>query len=72
LTDSFGRHFGDWEGGGLFAVTIEPGDTVGFDRYYSEMSGRRSRITRGALFVLLHADRVMEIENGLWRVDINR
>ncbi|WP_374689724.1 serine/threonine protein kinase [Promineifilum sp.] len=72
LTDSFGRVFGDWDGGGLYAVTIEPGATARFDRYYSEMSGRRSRITRGALFVLLHADRTMQLENALWRVNINR
>ena len=70
--DSFGRRFGDWEGGGIHAVTIEGGDTITFDRYYSEMSRQRSRITRGAKFVLLTFDNVAGMVTGMWRLDVVR
>ena len=72
LFDSFGRRFGDWEGGGLYAVTVEAGETINFNRYYSEMSGQQSRITRGSEWVVVALDHVAGIAAGAWRLDIVR
>ena len=72
LFDSFGRRFGDWEGGGLYAVTVEAGETIDFNRYYSEMSGQQSRITRGSEWVVVSLDNVAGIAAGAWRLDIVR
>ena len=52
VIDSYGRRFGDWDGGGLYAVTLEAGETQSFNRYYSDRSGSRSRVSRGAHFVV--------------------
>jgi len=72
LIDSFGRRFGDWDGGGLYAVRLEAGQAVTFDRHYSDISGRHSRITRGAEVVLLTFDNVAGIPTGTWKLDIVR
>ncbi len=72
LVDSFGRRFGDWEGGGLIVQWLEPGETVKFDRYYSEMAGQKSRVTRGSEFVLVNVDRLGGIEGAQWQFDIVR
>ncbi|MBK7219553.1 MAG: serine/threonine protein kinase [Candidatus Promineofilum sp.] len=72
LFDSFGRRFGDWEGGGIYAVTVEAGETITFNRYYSEMSGQPSRISRGSEWVVLALDSVAGITAGAWRLDIVR
>ena len=72
LFDSFGRRFGDWDGGGLYAFTVAAGETTGFDRHYSEMSGARSRITMGAEYVVLAADNVAGLGAAAWRLDIVR
>lgn len=71
LRDSFGRRFGDWDGGGLFTQSIAPGRSVEFNRYYSEMSGRFSRITRGAEFVILVVDQTAGQNSVLWQLDID-
>ena len=72
VIDSYGRRFGDWDGGGLYARVLAPGDTMTFDRYYSEMSGSRSRITRGSEWVVLTLDNVAGFANAAWRLDIVR
>ncbi|MBP8948610.1 MAG: protein kinase [Candidatus Promineofilum sp.] len=72
LFDSFGRRFGDWDGGGIYAVTIEAGETITFNRYYTEMAGQYSRITSGTEWVLLTLDSVAGINTGAWRLDIVR
>lgn len=71
LLDSFGRRFGDWDGGGLMTQTIGPGQTIEFDRSYSEMSGRFSRITRGATFVTLVVDNTAGQGTALWTFEID-
>lgn len=71
LLDSFGRRFGDWDGGGLSTQTIAPGRSIDFNRYYSEMSGQHSRITRGATFVTLVVDKTAGQDTVLWLVNID-
>jgi len=70
LLDSFGRRFNDWEGGGLMTQWLDPGQSWEFDRYYSEMAGQRSRITRGAQFVLVVVEHISRIEKAQWKMDI--
>jgi murein DD-endopeptidase MepM/ murein hydrolase activator NlpD len=72
LVDSFGRRFSDSDGGGLTTQWLDPGESWEFDRYYSEMAGERSRITRGAEFVLVKIDKIGPIEGVQWQVDIVR
>jgi murein DD-endopeptidase MepM/ murein hydrolase activator NlpD len=70
LVDSFGRRFGDSDGGGLTTQWLDPGESWEFDRYYSEMAGERSRITRGAEFVLVVAENISHLARAQWKVDI--
>jgi len=72
MIDSYGRRFSDWEGGGLMSQWIDPGKSLEFNRYYSEMAGQRSRITRGAGFVLLEFEGLGSIDSGQWQFDIVR
>jgi hypothetical protein len=72
LIDSLGRRFIDWDGGGMQSQWINPGQSFDFDRYYSEMSGIRSRITRSATFVLVRSERLTPGGPVLWRSDITR
>lgn len=72
ILDSFGRRFGDWDGGGVVTHAIDPGRSVEFNRYYSDMSGRFSRVTRSADFVALIADRTAGQGSALWLSPINR
>lgn len=72
LMDSFGGRFGDWEGGGMFTRWLDPGETAEFNRYYSEMSGRVSRIARGSEFVVVQFENVAGIPSGMWQLDIAR
>jgi len=70
LVDSFGRRFSDSDGGGVTTQWLDPGESLEFDRYYSEMAGERSRITRGAEFVLVVAENISRIARAQWKVDI--
>jgi serine/threonine protein kinase len=72
LLDSFGRRFGDWEGGGLWTQWLEPGKSLEFNRYYSEMAKSHSRVTRGAQFVLVKVEKLGRIEGVQWQFDIVR
>jgi len=72
LLDSFGRRFNDWDGGGLMTRWLDSGQSWEFDRYYSEMAGQRSRITRGAQFVLVKVEKLGLLEGVQWQFDIMR
>ncbi len=72
LVDSFGRRFSEWEGGGLVTKWLDPGQEWKFDRYYSDMAGQKSRITRNADFVLVKVEKLGLIENVQWQYDIVR
>lgn len=72
LVDSFGQRFSDWEGGGFGAQWLDPGKTWKFNRYYSEMAGQESRVTRSAEFVLVKVDKLGPIESARWQFDIIR
>ncbi len=72
MLDSQGRRFSDWNGGGIQTQWLDPGQNYDFDRYYSEMSGLRSRITRNADFILIKVDKLSTTTSMQWRMDINR
>lgn len=72
MRDSFGRRFMDYDGGGIWAQWLDPGDSQEFDRYYSEMAEEYSRITRRSDFVLVIAEKVARIDFAQWRIDIVR
>jgi hypothetical protein len=72
MLDSQGRRFSDWDGGGVQTQWLDPGQSYDFDRYYSEMAGLRSRITRIADFILIRVDRLGTPTSMQWRLDINR
>lgn len=72
VVDSFGQRFSDWDGGGLVSRWLEPGQSLDFERAYSRASGQRSRITRGAEFVLVRAERIGYLESAQWQFDILR
>ena len=72
VLDSFGRRFSDWEGGGEAAHWVDPGDSLEFNRYYTEMAGQRSRISRGAEFVLVVVEKLGSIQFVQWQFDIVR
>jgi len=72
VMDSFGRRFIDWDGGGLTTMWLDPGKSFDFDRYYTRAAGERSRITRGAEFVLVTVEKLGYIENVRWQIDIIR
>ena len=71
VIDSYGRRFGDWDGGGLYAVTLEAGETQSFNRYYSDLSGSRSRVTRGARFVVVQAESIGRVAAANWLVPLD-
>ncbi len=72
LIDSFGRRFSDWDGGGLESRWLDPGQSWEFNRYYTEMAGWWSRVTRNAEFVLVKVEKLGPIENAQWQFDIVR
>jgi len=72
ILDSFGRRFSDWEGGGVVEYWVDPGDSLEFNRYYTEMARQRSRVTRGAEFVLLAVEKLGPIQLVQWQFDIVR
>jgi len=72
VMDSFGRRFTDWDGGGLTTMWLDPDESFDFDRDYARAAGEKSRITRGAEFVLVNAERLGYIENARWQIDIVR
>jgi hypothetical protein len=70
IIDGFNRQFIDWEGGGVVSVWLEPRQEYKFDRYYSEMSGVRSRMTSGSRYVLIKLNNILGINNAQWCYDI--
>lgn len=72
IVDSLGGRFSDWDGGGLHIQWLGPGESLQFNRYYSEMSGISSRITRGAEFALVQFENTGGIAKGIWQLDITR
>ena len=72
LVDSFGRRFNDWDGGGAWSFALDPGKSRSFDRYYTEMAGQRSRVTRGSEFVVIQAFDVGRITRAAWHMPIIR
>jgi hypothetical protein len=72
ILDGFGRRFIDWDGGGFISIWLDPGQSYEFNRYYSEMAGVQSRVTRGSEFVLVIAQGVAEIDHAQWQFDIVR
>jgi hypothetical protein len=72
LTDSFGRRFSDWDGGGFWSFSLNSGESRSFDRYYSEMAGTFSRITRGSEFVVIQAFEVGRVPQTAWYIPIVR
>ena len=72
LVDSYGQRFSDWEGGGQWSFWLEAGQSQEFDRYYTQMAGWKSRIARGAEFVLVKVDRLGSLGEIQWQYDIAR
>jgi len=69
VEDSFGRQFIDWEGG-VTTIWLEPRQVYNFSRYYSEMSGRRSRMTSGSRYILIKTNNFSGIRDIQWGYDI--
>ena len=72
IEDSLGQRFMDFEGGGVADTWIEPGKSTEFMRYYSTEARTKSRVTRGAEFVVLTIPRLARVEGARWKVDIVR